>query len=68
MDHTKIDQTDLDSSRQEVSVRGLRFVVHRSFGFRGIDFCLRLLGVRSNPALLAPRAQQCGTLVRASGG
>ena len=34
MDHTKIDQTDLDSPCQEFSVRGLRFVVHRSFGWR----------------------------------
>ena len=27
MDHTKLDQADLDSPRQELSVRGLRIAV-----------------------------------------
>ena len=31
MDHTNIDQPDLDSPRQELSVRGLGFVVALSF-------------------------------------
>ena len=36
MDHTKIDPADLDSPHQDLSVRGLRFVVALSV-FSGID-------------------------------
>ena len=37
MDHTKLDQADLDYPRQELSSGGLKFVVVLTF-FSGINF------------------------------
>jgi hypothetical protein len=47
MDHTKIQTVDLDSSRQDLSVRGLGFVVAIST-FLEFIFRVRLLGVQSS--------------------
>lgn len=43
MDHTKIYQVDLDSPRQELSVRGLGFVAALSIR-SGIDFVCAYTG------------------------
>ena len=53
MDHTKIDTTDLDSRRQELSVRGLGFVVSLVARL-GIDFSCAFSVYRApNPAVLS---------------
>ena len=49
MDHIKIDTAYLDSPCQELSVRGLGFVVALMVCWE-IDSCMRSLG--SNPAVL----------------
>ena len=47
MDHTKLDQADLDFPCRELSVRGLGFIVGLLF-FLKLIFCVRLLGVQSS--------------------
>ena len=46
MNNTKIDTEDLDSPRQELSVRGLGFVV--TLLFRESIFCVRILEEQCN--------------------
>ena len=45
MNHTKIYQVDLDSSRQELSVYGISFVVAFSI-FGKLIFCVRFFGYK----------------------